>query len=422
MKCRFCGTRLDDTHVDGDTAARGKESQIFLDLGTAPPSNAFLTREELAAPETWFPLKLYTCPTCLLVQVDEVQSHAAIFSPDYVYFSSYSRSWLAHAEHYVNTVVRRLGLSTDSLVVEIASNDGYLLQYVSGCGIPCIGIEPTASTAQAARERGIETISEFFGQRFAQDFVASRRKADLIVANNVLAHVPDLNDFVSGLATALAPQGTVTIEFPHLQQLVAQRQFDTVYHEHFSYFSLHTVRTVFATHGLRIWDVEQLPTHGGSLRIWASHDTSHHQNTNAVTAVLAEERAAGMLELDYYRGFQTQADEVKDGLLLFLLEQRRLGCKVIGYGAAAKGNTLLNYAGVRPDLLPYVVDASPHKQGRYLPGSRIPVVAEQQLRTDRPNIVLILPWNLREEITSQLAYIREWGGRFATAVPHMVIS
>ncbi|MFC4762369.1 methyltransferase domain-containing protein [Dyella koreensis] len=422
MKCRFCGTRLDAPCVDGDTAMHSKESHVFLDLGTAPPSNAFLTSEELAAPETWFPLKLYTCPTCLLVQVDEVQSRAEIFSSDYVYFSSYSRSWLEHAQRYVDAVVNRLDLGTNSLVVEVASNDGYLLQYVSEHGIPCVGIEPTNSTAQAARERGIETISEFFGQRFAQDFVASRRKADLIVANNVLAHVPDLNDFVSGLAITLSREGAITIEFPHLQQLVAQRQFDTVYHEHFSYFSLHTVRTVFATYGLRVWDVERLSTHGGSLRVWASHNTSHHRDTDAVIEVLAEERAAGMLELDYYRGFQTQADEVKDDLLSFLLEQRRLGCKVVGYGAAAKGNTLLNYAGVRRDLLPYVVDASPHKQGRYLPGSRIPVVTERQLRTDRPDIVLILPWNLREEITSQLAYIREWGGRFATAVPRMVIS
>jgi hypothetical protein len=418
MKCRFCGTSLDTVADHGEPTTE----HVFLDLVTAPPSNAFLSRAALAEPEAWFPLKLYTCPTCLLVQVDEVQSHAALFSPDYVYFSSYSRSWLAHAERYVAQAVERLALNQNSFVVEIASNDGYLLQYVAARDIPCVGIEPTAGTAHAARERGIETICEFFGKHFAATFIATHRQADLVIANNVLAHVPDLNDFVAGIALTLAEDGVATVEFPHLQQLVAQRQFDTVYHEHFSYFSLHTVCKIFAKHGLRIWDVERLPTHGGSLRIWASHHASAHTNRDTVEAVLAEERAAGMLEPRYYRGFQALADEVKNGLLSFLIEQRRAGRKVVGYGAAAKGNTLLNYAGVRQDLLPYVVDASPHKQGRYLPGARIPVVSEQRLREDRPDVVLILPWNLREEITAQLAYIREWGGQFATAVPQMVIS
>jgi SAM-dependent methyltransferase len=394
---------------------------VFLDLGTAPPSNAFLTADALSAPEMYLPLKLLTCPRCLLVQIDEVQSHTELFAADYVYFSSYSRSWLAHAEHYVGQVASRLGLDGDSLVVEVASNDGYLLQYVAARGIPCVGIEPTAGTALVARERGIETIVDFFGQEFAGGFVAQRGHADLIVANNVLAHVPDLNDFVAGLACALAPQGVATVEFPHLQQLVAQRQFDTIYHEHFSYFSLHIVCKVFAAHGLRIWDVEQLPTHGGSLRIWAAHADSDHSDTDAVAALLAGEKTAGMLTRDYYRGFQAQADAVKNDLLAFLLQQRREGRKIAGYGAAAKGNTLLNYAGVRPDLLPYVVDASPHKQGRYLPGSRIPVVEEERLRAEQPDIVLILPWNLRQEIMEQLTYVREWGGRFATAVPAMEI-
>ncbi|RNF84262.1 class I SAM-dependent methyltransferase [Montanilutibacter psychrotolerans] len=416
MKCRFCATTL-----GGDIAGADDRRHVFLDLGTAPPSNAFLAPEALTAPESWFPLRLYTCPNCLLVQVDEVQSHAQLFSPDYVYFSSYSRSWLEHAERYVERATERLGLGADSLVVEIASNDGYLLQYVAARGIPCVGIEPTAGTAEAARARGIDTIVEFFGREFAGRFVSQRGRADLVVANNVLAHVPDLNDFVAGIAVALTPQGVLTVEFPHLQQLVAQHQFDTVYHEHFSYFSLHTVCKVFAAHGLRVWDVEVLPTHGGSLRVWASPEASAHRQTDAVARVLAGEAAAGMLEADYYQGFQARADEVKDGLLEFLLQQRRAGRKVAGYGAAAKGNTLLNYAGVRRDLLPYVVDASPHKQGRFLPGSRIPVVAEQHLRDDRPDVVLILPWNLREEITAQLAYIREWGGRFATAVPAMEI-
>jgi len=407
MKCRYCHTPLHD---------------VFLDLGSAPPSNAFLDAADLSAPELYFPLRLYTCSDCHLVQVDEVQKHDALFSSDYVYFSSYSRTWLAHAERYVARAVERLNLGPHSLVMEVASNDGYLLQYVKARGIPCIGIEPTAGTAAAARERGIETLEHFFGERFARDFAATRPKADLVIANNVLAHVPDLNDFVAGLAEVLAPQGVITIEFPHLLQLVAQRQFDTVYHEHFSYFSLHTAQRVFASHGLRIWDVQELPTHGGSLRLWACHADAEHRETPAVATLLARESAAGMLTMDYYHGFQPLADGIKNAFLAFLLDCKRNGKQVVGYGAAAKGNTLLNYAGVRPDLLGYVVDASPHKQGRYLPGSRIPVLAESHIRESRPDFVVILPWNLREEITQQLAYIREWGGNFVTAVPRLVVS
>ena len=407
MKCRFCAAPLD---------------QVFLDLGTAPPSNAYLAPAALAAPETYFPLKLHTCTQCWLVQVDEVASHAALFAPDYAYFSSFSTSWLAHAERYVATAVERLGLHRDSLVMEIASNDGYLLQYVAARGIPCVGIEPTAGTAAAARAKGIETIERFFGREFATGFVAERGRADLIAGNNVLAHVPDLNDFVAGLALALAPQGTITVEFPHLLELVAHRQFDTVYHEHFSYFSLHTVRAVFAAQGLRVYDVERLPTHGGSLRLWACHAEAARADEPAVAALAATEAAAGMLDPAYYAGFQAAADAVKDEFVAFLIEQKRQGRKLAAYGAAAKGNTLLNYAGVRADLLPYVVDASPHKQGRFLPGSRIPVVAEDHLRADRPDVVVILPWNLRAEITAQLAYIRAWGGRFAVAVPRLELS
>jgi len=406
MKCRFCATPLQD---------------VFLDLGSAPPSNAFLTADALNAPETWFPLKLFTCGKCRLVQVDEVQSHTALFAPDYVYYSSFSRSWLAHAERYVGEAVAKLGLDHTSLVMEIASNDGYLLQYVAARGIPCIGIEPTSGTAQAARQKGIETLERFFGHDFADEFVRQRGTADLIVANNVLAHVPDLNDFVAGMATALAQDGTITVEFPHLMELVAHRQFDTVYHEHFSYFSLHTVRNIFAAHGLRLWDVERLSTHGGSLRIWATHARSQHAETSAVATLLALEAKAGIQDAAYYQGFQTRTDAVKNDCLTFLLEQRRAGHRVAGYGAAAKGNTLLNYAGVKPDLLPYVVDASPHKQGHWLPGSRIPVVNESRLREDRPDFVLILPWNLREEIVAQLSYIREWNGRFVVAVPQLAI-
>ncbi|WEN16338.1 class I SAM-dependent methyltransferase [Rhodanobacter sp. AS-Z3] len=406
MKCRYCTTPLHD---------------VFLDLGSAPPSNAFLTANALNAPEPWFPLKLFTCGSCRLVQVDEVQSHAALFAPDYVYHSSFSRSWLAHAERFVEQATVRLNLGRDSLVMEIASNDGYLLQYVAARGIPCVGIEPTSGTAKVAREKGIETLERFFGRDFAAEFVRDRGATDLIVANNVLAHVPDINDFVAGLATALAPEGAITVEFPHLMELVAKRQFDTVYHEHFSYFSFHTVKQIFATHGLTIWDVEQLPTHGGSLRLWAAHAHSHHVETPAVADLLRSETEAGMLDSAYYQHFQAQADAVKNDCLTFLLEQRRAGRKIAGYGAAAKGNTLLNYAGVRPDLLPYVVDASPHKQGHWLPGSRIPVVTESRLREDRPDFVLILPWNLSEEITAQLDYIREWGGRFVLAVPQLAV-
>lgn len=407
MKCRFCTTPLHD---------------VFLDLGTAPPSNAFLPAEALQAPERWFPLKLYSCAECHLVQVDEVQRHEQLFAADYAYFSSYSRSWLQHAKHYVSEVVPRLGLNADSLVVEVASNDGYLLQYVAARGIPCIGIEPTAGTAQAARARGIDTEERFFGEAFAHDFASRRGYADLIIGNNVLAHVPDINDFIAGFAALLAPQGVVTVEFPHLLELVANHQFDTVYHEHFSYLSFHTVRRMFAAHGLRAWDVESLPTHGGSLRVWACKSDAAHTETHAIAAMLAREQSAGMFELPWYQGFQSVAEALKDDFLAFLLSQKRKGKKVAGYGAAAKGNTLLNFAGVRSDLLAFVADASPHKQGRFLPGARIPVVDEQHLRDARPDFVVVLPWNLREEITAQLAYIREWGGQFVFAVPTLEFS
>ena len=404
MKCRFCDSPLDD---------------VFLDLGSAPPSNAYLDEASLNAPETWFPLKLFTCPACRLVQVDEIQRASELFAPDYAYYSSISASWLAHARAYVDQVIPRLGLGAQSRVVEIASNDGYLLQYVSAAGVPCLGIEPTAGTANAARERGIETIIEFFGRRLGEALARERGPADLVVANNVLAHVPDINDFVGGIAALLGPAGVLTVEFPHLMQLVSKRQFDTVYHEHFSYFSLGTVQSILAAHGLRVWDVQTLTTHGGSLRVWACPVDAQHEATPAVAAVREQETRAGMDGPEYYHGFQQHADEVKNGLLSFLLEQSAAGKRVVAYGAAAKGNTLLNYAGVRPDLLPYVVDASPHKQGKYLPGSRIPIVTEARLRAERPDVVLVLPWNLRDEISAQLAYIRDWGGRFATAVPKL---
>lgn len=407
MKCRHCRTPL-DAHRD-----------VFLDLGAAPPSNAFLREADLLRPELHFPLKVLTCPRCLLVQVDEVQRHDALFDADYVYFSSYSSSWLAHAQAYVAHAIDRLGLDARSRVMEVASNDGYLLRHVRERGIPCVGIEPTASTARAARALGIETIEAFFGRDFAAGFARERGHADLIVGNNVLAHVPDIDDFAAGLREALAPAGCITLEFPHLLQLVQQRQFDTVYHEHFSYLSLHAVERILGTAGLAVWDVETLPTHGGSLRLWVQHAAYGRAETPRVAAMRRTEAQAGMLEPAFYRGLQAEAERIKDELLAFLIGERRAGRRVAGYGAAAKGNTLLNFAGVRPDLLPFVVDASPHKRGRWLPGSRIPVVDEAQLREARPDTVLILPWNLADEISQQLAWVRDWGGRFATAVPSL---
>jgi len=407
VNCRHCHAPLSD---------------VFIDLGTAPPSNAFLRAEDLSAPEVWFPLRAYTCSRCFLVQVDEIQRHDMLFCSDYVYFSSYSRSWLAHAESFVAQAVERLALDARSLVVEIASNDGYLLQYAKARGLRCVGIEPTAGTAAAARARGIETVERFLGAEVAKEFSAQYGRADLVVANNVLAHVPDINDFVAGIHTLLAAQGVASIEFPHLLQLVQQRQFDTIYHEHFSYLSLHTARQILASAGLRVFDVERLSTHGGSLRLWACHGQASHETTPKVATVLAEEETAGMLNMGFYRGFQAEADAIKDAFLRFLLEAKHTGKRVMGYGAAAKGNTLINYAGVRADLLACVADASPHKQGRYLPGSRIPVVTEAHLRRGRADYVVVLPWNLREEISNQLAYIRDWGGQFVTAVPQLALT
>lgn len=405
MKCRHCATPLQ------------APQHLFIDLGSAPPSNAFLDDAALGRAEASFPLKVLACPGCGLVQIDELQRHDALFSDDYVYFSSYSASWLAHARAYVDTVVQRLGLGPRSLVMEVASNDGYLLQYLQQRDIPCVGVEPTDSTAQVARQRGIESLDAFFGLEFARGFVAARRRCDLVLGNNVLAHVPDINDFVAGLREVLAPQGTLTLEFPHLLQLVQQRQFDTIYHEHFSYLSLATVQRILQGQGLALWDVQALPTHGGSLRIWAQHAGGPRPLQGSVARLLAQEQAAGIGQPAFHQGLQAQAERIKDDLLLFLIDCKRRGLRVAGYGAAAKGNTLLNFAGVRPDLLPYVVDASPHKQGRFLPGSRIPVRAPQVLREDRPDIVLILPWNLRDEIVAQWAEVRGWGGRFATAIP-----
>lgn len=403
MKCRHCGAEV---------------ALTLIDLGSAPPSNAYLTALTMRRPEKWFPLKVLVCESCWLVQTEAYSRAAELFNDEYAYFSSFSAIWLDHAEQYLQAVVLRFGLNSSSHVVEVASNDGYLLQYVKGRGIPCLGIEPTAGTAAMARLKGIETLEEFFGVGLAQKLVNQGRQADLMVANNVLAHVPDINDFVKGFAILLKPEGVATFEFPHLMQLIEQKQFDTIYHEHFSYLSFRTVNNIFRANGLSVFDVEELDTHGGSLRVFAQRADSGTQAVgDRVADLLEREAAAGMDRAAYYRGFQEQAKKVKNDFLAFLLEAAREGKTVAGYGAAAKGNTLLNYAGVRPDLLPYVVDKNPHKQGKYLPGSRIPIVSENHLCEQRPDYVFILPWNIKDEIMAQLSYIREWDSKFVTAVP-----
>ena len=407
MNCRFCQNTL---------------SYVFIDLVNSPPSNAYLTAERLSEPEVFYPLRVFVCEKCFLVQVDEYKKASEIFDADYAYFSSFSTSWLAHSKNYVEMMCARFGYDRDSQIIEIASNDGYLLQYFRQKNIPVLGIEPTASTAAAAREKGIESWTEFFGETLAVKLVHQNRQADLLLGNNVLAHVPDINDFVKGLRTALKANGTVTMEFPHLLQLVENNQFDTIYHEHFSYLSLHTVRRIFAAQELEIFDVEELSTHGGSLRIFAKHqaDASKTISEN-VGALMEKERAAGLLDINYYLDFQPKADRVKYDLLEFLLEQKRNDKRVAAYGAAAKGNTLLNYCGVKLDLIEFVVDASPHKQGKFMPASHIPIVDESWIRREKPDYVLILPWNIKEEIIEQLKYIGRWNGKFALAIPEFNI-
>lgn len=402
MKCRHCHYPLE---------------HIFLDLGYAPPSNAYRTLQDMHRPETYFPLKLFVCEKCWLVQTEDYAQADELFDENYAYFSSVSKSWLVHAAEYVEGITSRLQLNQNSLVIEVAANDGYLLKNFVAANIPCLGIEPTASTAAAAEKLGIPILREFFGESCAKALVAQGKQADLILGNNVYAHVPDINDFTIGLRTVLKSEGTVTLEFPHLMRLLEHTQFDTVYHEHFSYLSLQTVSKIFEQAGLQVYDVEELPTHGGSLRVYGCHKASSHSGRPAVEAVLAEERKRGMAELDVYQQFQQRADVVKNDLLAFLLEQKRTGKSVMGYGAAAKGNTLLNYAGMKPDLLPYVCDAAESKQGKYLPGSHIPVLSPDVIHDRKPDIVLILPWNIKNEVTQQLAFIREWGGQFAVAVP-----
>jgi SAM-dependent methyltransferase len=394
----------------------------FVDLGSAPPSNAYLTDETLRAPERWFPLEVMVCTGCWLVQTLDYAHREVLFSSDYAYFSSISSSWVRHAENYVEMVTQRLRLDGRSQVIEVASNDGYLLQFVKSRGIPCVGIEPTASTAQAARDKGIDVIEGFFGGELARRMVQDGIKADLIIANNVLAHVPHINDFVSAIATLLKGSGVATIEFPHLLALVRDNQFDTIYHEHFSYLSFAAARRILKHGGLTAFDVEELPTHGGSLRVYVQRtDTGTRGLHDSVGEMLAKERVAGIESEFFYRGFQERANQVKNEFLAFLLKARKDGKLVAAYGAAAKGNTLMNYAGIRPDLVRFVVDRSPAKQGKFMPGSRIPIVDELHLQAARPDFIVILPWNLKEELCRQLASVREWGGKLVTVIPGLEI-
>jgi SAM-dependent methyltransferase len=405
VKCRHCAAELE---------------RVCLDLGSAPPSNAYLSKAALRAPELWYPLRLLVCERCWLVQTEDHAGREALFGDDYAYFSSFSTSWLAHAERYVAAMRERFALTRSSLVCEVAANDGYLLRYVRDAGIACYGVEPTASTAHAARQLGLEIVERFFGVELAGELAAAGRRVDLVAANNVLAHVPDINDFTRGFATLLKPEGVATFEFPHLLRLLRENQFDTVYHEHYSYLSLSAVRRIFDANGLAVFDVEELATHGGSLRVFAQRsDTGRRPASDAVARVLRAEEDEGLASAAGYAGFQGRTDKVKDDFMAFLIEARRAGRSVAAYGAAAKGNTLMNYAGVRPDLVAFVVDRNPAKQGKFMPGSRIPIVAEERLRQARPDEIVILPWNLRDEVMAQLAYVREWGGRFVTAVPEL---
>ncbi|PKQ75068.1 SAM-dependent methyltransferase [Aeromonas sobria] len=406
MKCRHCGTSL----VHG-----------FLDLGFAPPSNAYLCADALSRPEVTLPLRLRVCDRCWLVQTEDFTSADQLFCPDYAYFSSTSTSWLAHADQYCARMMNELSLTPMNHVVEIAANDGYLLKNFVAAGIPCLGVEPTAATATAAESLGIPIIREFFSTKLAEQMCQCGQGADLLIGNNVLAHVPDINDFCGGLKHLLNPGGTLTLEFPHLLQLLLQVQFDTVYHEHFSYLSLQTVQLILASVGLQVFNVELLPTHGGSLRVFACHADEQRPVTTAVVECLRQESMAGLHQLSIYQNFQTLVDRVKNSLLSFLLIQRRVGKTVAAYGAAAKGNTLLNYAGVRPDLLPYVCDAACSKQGRFMPGSHIPILPPEVLMANPPDFVLILPWNLADEISRQLAPLRAAGTRFVVAVPRLEI-
>jgi 2-polyprenyl-3-methyl-5-hydroxy-6-metoxy-1,4-benzoquinol methylase len=403
--CRFCGAALTET---------------FVDLGVSPPANYYLAPADLRRMEAFFPLHAFVCGTCFLVQLEEFQTPEQLFG-QYSYFSSVSESWLRHAESYVEAVSARFRVGSRSQIVEVASNDGYLLQFFHRRGVPVFGVEPAANVARVAEQKGIPTLVRFFGEDTARAVVQMGRQADLLIANNVLAHVPDLNGFVTGLAIALKPQGVITLEFPHLLRLLELNQFDTIYHEHFSYFSLLTVERVLASRGLRVFDVEELETHGGSLRLYACHRTASHAEGTRVAALRKNEREAELDRIETYHGFLERVRATKCELLEFLISAKQAGRSVAGYGAPAKGNTLLNYCGIGTDFLDYTVDKSPHKQGLYLPGSRIPIYPPEKVRETRPDYLLILPWNLKDEIMRQMAFIREWRGRFVIPIPQVTV-
>jgi SAM-dependent methyltransferase len=407
MNCRHCGSILSIT---------------LADLGDCPPSNAYLPDIKSIGEERHYPLKVMVCSQCRLAQTVDYVDHRHLFADDYAYLSSYSTSWLEHCKLYVSQMVQRFHLDNRSNVVEVAANDGYLLQYVKDRGIPCFGIEPTKLAADKAREKSIDIVEDFFGVKLASSLATAGRQADLMTANNVLAHVPDINDFVKGFSILLKPGGVATFEFPHLLNLIQKTQFDTIYHEHFSYLSLFSVDTIFRMNGLQVFDVEEIPTHGGSLRVFAQRADNHpFPVSEQVAALLERERKAGMLEDGIYLEFSHKLQQIKNDLLSFLIEQNRQGKMVVAYGAAAKGNTLMNFTGVRTDYIPYVVDRNPAKKGKYMPGSHIPIVGEEKLREDHPDYVLILPWNIRDEIIHQLSYVRDWGGRFVSAIPGLMV-
>ena len=406
MKCRHCHSVLD---------------KAFLDLGFAPPSNAYLTEADLTKPEVYFPLKLRVCRECWLVQTEDYARADELFRDDYAYFSSVSKGWLEHAAKYAAMVTNRFSLSRESMVIEIASNDGYLLKNFVKAGIPCLGIEPTASTADAAELLGVPVVREFFGAALGRQLRTEGRQADLIAGNNVYAHVPDINDFTQGMKEVLKPEGVITLEFPHLLNLLEKNQFDTVYHEHFSYLSLYTVCKIFESCGLRVFDVEQIPTHGGSIRVYGCHHASQRVRHAPVEQVLLAESESGLQEYSVFENFQSRADQVKDALLSFLIEQKRTGKKVVAYGAAAKGNTLLNYGGVKPDLLSVIADAATSKQGKFMPGSHIPIVSPEVLTDLKPDYVVVLPWNIAAEVMESQHALRRTGAQFVTAVPQLKI-
>jgi hypothetical protein len=404
MKCHHCHSELE---------------HVFLDLGFAPPSNSYLTAEKLRQSEKTYPLKLLVCENCWLVQTEDNESGEQLFHDDYAYFSSVSKMLLDHASRYCGMITERLGLTAESYVVEVASNDGYLLRNFVEADIPCLGIEPTAGTAEVAAGLGIPQLGEFFGESLGRRLAAEGKQADLMIGNNVYAHVPDINDFTRGFKQALKPEGTVTLEFPHLLSTMLFNQFDTVYHEHFSYLSLNTVSKIFAAAGLRVYDVEEIPTHGGSLRVYGCHAESAIPTGENVAAILQKEAGAGLTDLATYLAYQAQVDKAKDDMVAFLIEQKRAGKKVAGYGAAAKASTLLNYAGVRPDLLAFISDAAPSKQGKFLPGCHVPVLPPSALAEHKPDWVVVFAWNIAQEIMETQGHVKEWGGRFIVFIPEL---